>query len=160
VTRRSPILERYVAVGGSAVRNPGVLKTRIGKRIGDLFEECGGFVAPPFRVVSGSPFFGETVRYLDEPVSRTSYALVAMLSPQVGRRRKTDCISCGECRRVCPVGLDPEELCKTAISAEPGGKTAAGSSGCHGCGCCEVVCPSGIGLASVITGAAGGEPDA
>jgi len=160
VMRRSPILERYVAVGGSAVRNPGVLKARIGKRIGDLFEECGGFVAPPFRVVSGSPFFGETVRYLDEPVGRTSYALVAMLAPQAGMRREKDCVSCGECRTVCPVGLDPEELYKTAVSAGLGGKAAAGPSGCHGCGCCEVVCPSGIGLASVITGGAGEEPDA
>jgi electron transport complex protein RnfC len=160
VMRRSPVLERYVAVGGSAVRNPGVLKARIGKRIGDLFEECGGFVAPPFRVVSGSPFFGETVRYLDEPVSRTSYALVAMLAPQAGMRRETDCISCGECRMVCPVGLDPEELYKTATSVELGGKIAVGSSDCHGCGCCEVVCPSGIGLASVIMGGAWGKPDA
>jgi len=147
VKYRRPVLERYVAVGGSAVRTPRVMRVRVGKRIGELFEECGGFVGEPGRVVTGSPFFGEKVRYLDEPVTKTSYAVVAMLEAQVGRFRRRDCISCGECRRVCPVGLDPEEMYK-AVTVHPGGADGEpvpehpGFAECHGCGCCELVCPS------------------
>jgi electron transport complex protein RnfC len=111
-----PILERYVAVGGSAVARPQVMRVRIGKRIGDLFEECGGFTGHPFRIAVGSPFSGRTVRNLDEPVTKNSYAVFAMLKSQAGHHPERDCICCGECRRVCPVGLDPEELYKRIIA--------------------------------------------
>ncbi|MCL2557086.1 MAG: 4Fe-4S ferredoxin, partial [Treponema sp.] len=100
VRLRQPVLERYVAVGGSAVKRPQVMRARIGKRLGDLFDECGGFSGEVFQVVSGSPFFGENVRYLDEPLTSSSYAIVAMLKSQTGARAARDCISCGECRRV------------------------------------------------------------
>jgi len=157
---RRPVLERYVAVGGSAVVRPQVMRVRIGKRIGDLFEECGGFIAPPFRIAAGSPFSGSTVRSLDEPVTKTSYAVFAMLKYQAGHHSERDCISCGECRRVCPVGLDPEELYKKVITVrrqEPRQMPlqtpkCAGSEECHGCGCCELVCPSCLPLSDMIMG--------
>ena len=159
VKYRRPILERYVAVGGSAVRNPKVMRVRVGKRIGDIFEECGGFVGDPARIVVGSPFFGEKVRYLDEPITKTGYALAAMLKLQVGNYPMCDCVSCGECRKVCPVGLDPEEMYKMikvltarmdAEGARPGDHP--GFRECHGCGCCEAVCPSRLPLPVVIRG--------
>jgi len=92
------------------------MRVRIGKRIGDLFEECGGFSGHPFRIAVGSPFSGRTVRNLDEPVTKNSYAVFAMLKSQTGHHPARDCICCGECRRVCPVGLDPEELYKRIIA--------------------------------------------
>jgi electron transport complex protein RnfC len=57
---------------------------------------------------------------------------------------------------VCPVGLDPEELYKTAGIS--GAADAAGSvlvKKCHGCGCCEVVCPSRLPLSAVLANFAG-----
>ena len=160
VKYRRPVLERYVAVGGSAVRTPRVMRVRIGKRIGELFDECGGFVGDPCRVVTGSPFFGEKVRYLDEPITKTCYALVAMLETQVGNYPVRDCISCGECRKVCPVGLDPEEMYKRIKVSYPDWDKSRGHPGfreCHGCGCCEVVCPSHLPLPEVIRGKTGGQ---
>jgi electron transport complex protein RnfC len=143
-----PILDRYVAVGGSAVREPHVMRVRIGKRLGDLFDECGGFIDLPCRVVVGSPLSGKTVLNLDEPVTKTSYAVFAMLKTQAGDYVERDCISCGECRSVCPVGLDPEELYKQikVLHSEQN----PGIEECHGCGCCELVCPSHLSLSNVI----------
>jgi electron transport complex protein RnfC len=158
VKYRRPILERYIAVGGSAVRTPQIMRARIGKRIGDLFAECGGFIARPRRIATGSPFAGKAVAYLDEPVTKTSYAVFAMLKSQAGIHSERDCISCGECRRVCPVGLDPEELYK-GIAAQRRGfsggldsETAQERESCHGCGCCDVVCPSALSLSTIIQG--------
>jgi len=148
---RRPILDRYVAVGGSAVRNPQVMRVRIGTRLSDLFEECGGFIEQPCRVATGSPLSGKTVMDLNEPVTRTSYAVFAMLKDQAGDHPERDCISCGECRGVCPVGLDPEELYKRIMLPADKESNGAGTEECHGCGCCEVVCPSRLPLSDVIT---------
>ena len=149
-----PILDRYVAVGGSAVRNPQVMRVRIGKRLSDLFEECGGFVDIPGRIATGSPLYGKTVLNLDEPVTKTSYAVFAMLKSHTGDHLKRDCISCGECRSVCPVGLDPEELYKRIMILHSDKKN--GVPKCHGCACCEAVCPSHLPLSDVITGKVSG----
>ncbi|MDR3336739.1 MAG: SLBB domain-containing protein [Treponema sp.] len=153
VKLRKPILERYVAVGGSAVKSPEVMKVRIGTRIGELFAECGGFIDKPKRIASGSPFLGRAVADLDEPVIKTTYAVFARLNSHLGERRTQNCISCGECRLVCPVGLDPEELYKRIQT----GGDAGGANRCHGCGCCEVVCPSHLPLIAAIVNFTGRE---
>jgi electron transport complex protein RnfC len=138
---------------------------RIGTRIGEVFAECGGFVGEPRRIATGSPLQGRIVADLDEPVVKTSYAVFAMLDSQAGAFNRQNCIGCGECRMVCPVGLDPEELYKKTAggaAASPAAEipTAApviSSSRCHGCGCCELVCPSRLPLAAVIYSAEASE---
>jgi electron transport complex protein RnfC len=150
VRLRKPVLDRYVAVGGSAVKKRQVMRVRIGTRIGDVFAECGGFVARPRRIASGSPLQGRLVVDLDEPVLKTTYAAFATLDNHAGGFVKQKCIGCGECRRVCPVGLDPEELYKKI------GHDSPESRDCHGCGCCELVCPSRLPLAAEIYSAQGG----
>jgi electron transport complex protein RnfC len=143
---KKPILERYVAVGGSAIKKPQVMKVRIGTRIGEIFAECGGFVDKPRRIGAGSPLMGRTVVDLDEPVVKTSFAVFAVLQGQTGEKSRTKCIGCGECRIVCPIGLDPEALYKYTNSANNRDSMPGRAAECHGCGCCEVVCPSRLPL--------------
>jgi electron transport complex protein RnfC len=151
VKLKKPILDRYVAVGGAAVKHPQVMKVRIGTRLGEVFAECGGFIDKPKRIAVGSPLLGRSVKDLDEPVVKTSYAVFALLKKQVGGTAVRNCIGCGECRAVCPVGLDPEELYKQALVMIQNGTWTGNRAGeCHGCGCCEVVCPSRLPLSGVI----------
>ena len=152
VRMRKPVLERYIAVGGSAVKQPQIMKVRIGKRIGDIFSECGGFLGSPKKIAAGSPLLGKPFADLDEPVTKTTYAIFA-IHEGFHQEKSRPCISCGECRHVCPVGLDPEELYKRALI----GRAAASNNRageCHGCGCCEVVCPSTLPLSSIIISSA------
>jgi electron transport complex protein RnfC len=155
VKLRKPVLDRYVTVGGSAVKNPRVMKVRIGTRIGDVFAECGGFVDKPKRMATGSPFLGHTVMDLDEPVIKTTYAVFAILEGQAVEKKAGNCIGCGECRVVCPVGLDPEELFKRTKRFQTEEKAAPSYSvdKCHSCGCCELVCPSRLPLSQLIANA-------
>ena len=149
VKLKKPILDRYVAVGGSAIKTPQVMKVRIGTRIGEVLAECGGFIDKPKKIAAGSPILGQAVVDLDEPIVKTSYAVFAVLEGQIGGTVERNCISCGECRVVCPVGLDPEELFKLARGRRPG-EPVREASECHGCGCCEAVCPSRLPLSTVI----------
>jgi electron transport complex protein RnfC len=190
VKYQKPPLDRYVAVGGSAVWHPRVLKVRIGSRLKQVFEECGGFNSIPKRIAVGSPFLGRSIFSLDEPISPYTYAVFAVAdekavidtNPRVldlrskyrppqkeGKEEKDDkkgffsktvskikyaspkkCICCGECRRVCPLGLDPEKLYKKIAGNEVDMQIAELLTRCHGCGCCVAVCPSSLPLSHVI----------
>ena len=150
VKLKKPILSRYVAVGGSAIKNPQVMRVQIGTRIGEIFAECGGFIDKPRRIGSGSPLLGRTVVDLDEPVIKTSFAIFAFLGGQLGSGSQNKCIACGECRTVCPVGLDPEALYKYMNGGDLRDAKSGRAAECHGCGCCEVVCPSGLPLSTSI----------
>ena len=130
------------------------MKVRIGTRIGEVFAECDGFIDKPKRIATGSPLMGRPVFDLDEPVIKTCYAVFAILGGSAGSSVSgtwRNCIGCGECREVCPVGLDPEDLYKKINAAKDRPERA---SECHGCGCCEVVCPSRLPLSTAITAAA------
>jgi electron transport complex protein RnfC len=147
VKYKRPILDRYVAVGGSAVKRPQVMRVRIGTRIGDLIEQCGGLIEKPLRISQGSPLAGKAIMYLDEPVMKTCYAVAAMTKAQASDRPLQNCINCGDCRKVCPIGLDPEIIYKRITTL---GSDKERATGCHGCGCCKLVCPSGLPLSDTI----------
>jgi len=143
VVYKKPVLERYVAVGGSAVKKPQIMKVRIGTRIGELIEQCGGLTGKLEKIITGSPISGREVTYLDEPVVKTCYAIAAMSSSQY--HKPQNCINCGECRAVCPVGLDPQYIYKRALVEQTDISTS-----CQGCGCCKIVCPSALPLLETI----------
>jgi electron transport complex protein RnfC len=143
VVHKKPILDRYVAIGGSAVYKPQIMKVRIGTRIGEVIEQCGGFCETPERILTGSPLSGREVMYLDEPVGKSCYAIVVMSKSQAAIHAQRNCINCGECRVVCPMGLDPQNIYKRLRLREI---ESPGHIGCHGCGCCKVVCPSALPL--------------
>ncbi|MCX7655828.1 MAG: RnfABCDGE type electron transport complex subunit C [Treponemataceae bacterium] len=150
VVHNIPILERYVAVGGGAVKNPRVLRLRLGTTIGDAIAQCGGFITRPARIATGSTMKGKYVQDLDEPITKTTVSVIALTEEQIGGEQTYACINCGECRRICPVGLDPERLYKYALLEKDEEDRRYNVVDCHGCGCCEVVCPSRLPLSTVI----------
>jgi electron transport complex protein RnfC len=155
VKYKKPTLDRYVAVGGSAVKHPQIMKVRIGTRIGELIEQCGGFIEKPEHIPMGSLLAGKEIMYLDEPVVKTCYAIVAMTKAQSSNHGQRNCINCGECRAVCPIGLDPQNIYKRITMTGSGMQLnscqlSSCETGCHGCGCCKLVCPSGLPLSETI----------
>jgi Na+-translocating ferredoxin:NAD+ oxidoreductase subunit C len=146
-----PMVERYVAVGGAAIKRPAVLKARIGTPVGDLIEECGGFLGPPARLVLGGTLRGHSVRDLDAPITKTTSAVIALNAEEVGSRLKSSCIRCGRCADVCPERLDPDLLFRLVERGMLSRANELGLGACTSCGACGYVCPSRLPLVAAFS---------
>ena len=140
-----PLTERVVTVSG-VVKRPSNLKARLGTRIRDLVEECGGFREPPGTIVLGGPMMGSELKDLDAPLTKDIAGIVALSRRESRAPRSTACVSCGECVRVCPAGLSPVTLHKQIDHGRYEEAAGDGLRECTECGCCSFVCPAGIRL--------------
>ncbi|MBN2353167.1 MAG: electron transport complex subunit RsxC [Spirochaetales bacterium] len=146
VVWKKPLIERVITISGSAVVRPSNVKARIGTKIGELFEDCGGFREPPGRIVMGGPFLGAAVTDLDAPLTKLTTGLIALTRRETASCADDACIRCGRCVRSCPWGLSPTILVKLIKHGRTEEAVAGGLNDCEECGCCAYVCPAGIPL--------------
>jgi Na+-translocating ferredoxin:NAD+ oxidoreductase subunit C len=146
VVLAKPMLERYITVDGGALRSPAVLKARIGTPIRDLISECGGFKAPPERLVLCGPFRGFAVHDLDVPTTKTTSAVLALDRDEVRSARRSPCIRCGSCSEACPERLSPELLYRLVERGRLAEAEELGLGSCTLCGSCGYSCPSRVPL--------------
>jgi Na+-translocating ferredoxin:NAD+ oxidoreductase subunit C len=145
-----PLIDRVLTVTGLPVARPKNLKVRIGTRIGDLFDDCGGFTEEPGRIVMGGPMRGVAVTSLDTPVTKGTLGLVALSRAEAKGRTEWPCIRCGACIEACPWELVPTRLFKLITRGDSAAAMAEGLSRCTECGCCAFACPSHIPLVDVM----------
>ncbi|MBP7738091.1 MAG: electron transport complex subunit RsxC [Spirochaetes bacterium] len=137
-----PLFSRYVTVSGNAIKNPGNYKVRIGTRLTDIVEECGGLTEEPTRIIMGGPLCGVSVHSLDFPVVKGTSGILFIAGKEAAASDYSPCIRCGRCVTVCPMGLLPNEL---GASAEKNRLDLAGNLhpfDCIMCGSCSYVCPA------------------
>jgi len=145
-----PIIDRIVAVGGSAIKNPRYLKARMGVPIAQLIHECGGFVRIPQKVIIGGALTGKTITDLSSPLTFECSTIIALLDQHTGHARESTCIRCGSCTTVCPVNIDPYTLLMLLRRNDTEKANEEGVNICIECGLCAHVCPSRIPLLSII----------
>lgn len=146
VVFNKPLIERIVTVTGSAVTNPSNLKVRIGTKISDLIEECGGFKIRPKKIIAGGPMMGFAQANADSPVTKGVSGIIAMPAVEARISSETPCIRCGRCIRACPMGLSPAHLYKRVDNRHIDAALKEGLMDCTECGSCGFVCPAGIPL--------------
>lgn len=137
-----PLVEKCVTVDGSAVREPKNVIVPIGTPIQDVFDFVGGFSEPPAKVLYGGPMMGIAVCSLEDPVMKSTNAVLALGAQEAKLPEPTACIRCGACVNHCPLRLNPAELGRS-LEREDDEALARGKVNlCMECGCCSYVCPA------------------
>jgi len=176
VVEGKPFVERVVSVAGSAVKEPGNYRVRVGTPIGHLLEsnlKCTG------RIVMGSVLHGQAQGDLDAPITKEIPAVIALREaerelfpiaglgfdrdsftgvylsvPWVRSKRATTslngnprpCVRCGYCIDVCPQNLVPALLGEYSANGLLSEAQELDLFACIECGLCAYVCPSKIPL--------------
>jgi len=147
VIQGRPLLSRIVTVTGPGVKQPRNVEALIGTPFAELIAAAGGYAEGVDRLVMGGPMMGFAVHDDAVPVIKATNCLLATRpqdTPAPGPLMP--CIRCGECSRVCPARLLPQQLYWQAKAGDFDSIQDYGLFDCIECGCCSYVCPSNIPL--------------
>ena len=142
-----PLISRVVTVTGEGIAEPGNYRVRFGTPMAAVAAAAGGYTEDADCLIMGGPMTGISLPHDDFPVvGATNCLLVTRERPAASPEPERPCIRCGECARVCPVRLQPQQIFRHARPADEEALAVLGLDDCIECGCCDLVCPSHIPL--------------
>ena len=142
VACEKPLIEKIVTISGKGITRPANLLVKIGTKVSDIVEFCGGTKAGLARVVMGGPMMGFAVSNLDIPVTKTTSAVLFLSADEIDSSPHSACIRCGWCLEACPMGLEPKEIGIYVEANRAQDTEQFGIFECFECGSCAYVCPA------------------
>ncbi len=151
VQKNKPLIERVVTMTGKNLKKTGNFLARIGTPATMLLEAVGEPMPEnTTKIINGGPMMGKAVTSLDIPITKGTSGLILMDESEARRREPSNCIRCGKCVTVCPMGLAPYLLEKLANRNNFDLLEAEAVFDCMECGSCSFTCPSAIPLLDYI----------
>ncbi|MFW6134033.1 MAG: electron transport complex subunit RsxC [Elusimicrobiota bacterium] len=138
-----PLIERIVTVTGPGMVEPVNAKIPIGMKLKEILSFFQIDRLDEYEIFLGGPMMGFSIDSLDLGVMKTTSGIVIQRPYEI---KEKECIRCGKCVEVCPVGLVPQELNKLYDMQDFGKMMDIGLSDCMECGCCTYTCPSKINI--------------
>jgi electron transport complex protein RnfC len=136
-----PLTERVITVTG-AVKEPSNLRVKIGTKIIDLIDDCGGFSGKPKKIILGGPMMGITQHTLDTPVAKCTTCVLVLDEKDAKLFEEQPCIRCCRCVDACPVQLTPNFIADYSQNELFEKAVDKGALDCIECGICSYVCPT------------------
>ncbi len=142
VQYNKPLIERVVTVTGKKLKNPSNYWVKIGTPIKNLIDEVGGLPEGTRKIVNGGPMMGKAIKNTDIPVTKGTSGVLLISEDEAIRKEVENCIRCGECVFVCPMGLEPFLLMNLSEKGLYERASSEDIMTCIECGSCSYVCPS------------------
>ena len=142
VQKNKPLIERVVTLTGKSVKKPSNFQVRVGTPVTDLVEAAGGLPKDTGKAIGGGPMMGRALLSLDVPVVKGTSGILLMPDEQAHRGAVSNCIRCGKCITVCPMGLEPWLLEKVVMHEDFERAEAEKIMDCIECGSCHYTCPA------------------
>lgn len=142
-----PLISRITTLTGQALQRPMNVECLIGTPVAHLLELAGIQQAKRGRLIAGGPMMGFTLPSAAAPIIKTSNCILAATDTELPPPPPAlPCIRCGDCAKVCPANLLPQQLHFYALGDDHPQLQAHNLFDCIECGACAYVCPSSIPL--------------
>ncbi len=145
-----PLIERRVTLTGDCLNEPGNFVIKIGTRLKDAVDFCGGFKKNPTKIITGGPMMGLAQYTLDVPFIKGTTGVVFLSEKEAKAFEESECIKCAKCVDVCPVRLVPTDIMKMVKHSRWNHLEHLNVLDCMECGSCAYLCPSRIPLVQYI----------
>ncbi|MFY0652762.1 MAG: electron transport complex subunit RsxC [Cyclobacteriaceae bacterium] len=142
VQKNKPLIERIVTVTGKEISCPSNLRVRIGTPVNELLAAAGGIPDNTGKIISGGPMMGKALNDVNVPIAKATSGILVLPHEESKRAEMYNCLHCGKCIEVCPMGLEPYHLMLLGKSKESKKAKEEHVLDCIECGSCSFVCPS------------------
>ena len=142
VVYEKPLYEKIITISGRGIARPANLLVKIGTKLSDIVAFLGGTRPDLVKVIIGGPMMGFAIPTLNIPVTKTTSGVLFLTNDEIDTNPHGQCIRCGWCLDVCPMGLSPNEIGVYVEAGRPQDTSQFGVFECFECGCCAYTCPA------------------
>lgn len=150
VQKNKPLIDNIMTLTGKNIKAQKNLLVRVGTPINSIIDYFGGLPEDTGKLISGGPMMGKAISDINAPTTKTTSSILVINQKETKRKEITNCLRCGKCITVCPMGLEPILLAQLSENRRWEDAEKEFAMDCIECGCCLFTCPAGRPLLDTI----------